>query len=200
MRKGAPCHLCSIYDPNGTVSGAKLCEHFHDRQIRTNYATYDPELEFQHSMAKMMRPNKPIIPLPRSYVDSILDDDWQGCNPISRVHNAINKKANAINMDSLTIRRDKPVAAGGNLISNRSSAARGATRPLSRAATTAIAEASGMLGNINRGIRPRPQPIVFGVDVPTLPTKPRVHVPNYCPDRYPANHLLTRRKGYSFVS
>jgi len=192
MKKGAPCHLCSIYDPHGTVTGAKMCEHFHDRQTRTNYATYDPETKCEHDMTKLMRRNKPIIPLPRSYVDSILDDDWQGSNPIRRVHNEINKKASAMHVDSLTIRRDKPFAGS---VGSRSAARGVAGRPLSRAANQAISACG--ISNSGSG---KPQPIVFGAEIPMLPSKPRVHVPNYVPDGYPANHLLTRRKGYRFVS
>lgn len=188
MRKGAPCHLCTIYDPEGTVTGAKLCEHFHDRQTKTNYATYDPHLKFDQDMEKLMRRDKPIIPLPRSYADSILDDDWEATNPILRLHNSINKRANAINVDSLTVRRDKPTTA--SITSPRSSGARGATRLLSRAATAAIAEGAGLSST----------PIVRGAVIPMLPLKPQVRVPNYVPDRYPANHLLTRRKGYRYVS
>lgn len=199
MRKGAPCHLCSIYDPYGTVGGAKLCEHFHDRQARQqSYATYDPQLRHQHDMEKLMRPNKTIIPLPRSYVDSILDDDWEGTNPITRVHNAINKRANNMNVSSLTVRRDKPRVSATNLSSARSSWARGATRPLSREAASAIAEAS--LVDARRDVKGKVQPIMFGVEVPVMPLKPRVHVHNHVPDRYPATHLLTRRNGYRFVS
>lgn len=193
MRKGGPCHLCTIYDPEGTVTGAKLCEHFHNRQTNPVYTTYDPVLQCQHDMEKLMRPNKPIIPLPRSDADSLLDDDWQGTNPIQRVHSAINKKANTMKVDSLTIRRDRANFAS-LLHPRKSSSARGVTRPLSRAAFAVItgAEAGGSSYTTNK-----PQPIAF---VPTIPSKPKVRIPNYVPDRYPAYHLLTRRRGYRFVS
>jgi len=158
MRNSGSCRLCNIFSTEDSkVSPSCKGEHFHDREANyyRPYVSYNPELDFEDKMKRIMRP---------STLTRLTDakDDWHLTNPIRTVQNEINKKADAIHVDSAAIRR-KPLEPR-----------------LRRALKLPVYEDPE--AEEDYGI-PRPSPL-----------------PTYRVTRYPTDHLLTRRKGYKFIS
>jgi len=158
LRNSGTCRLCKIYSTEDSrYAGKNGCcngEHFHDREANyyRPYVSYNPELDFDSDMKKVMRPRT----LTRIADDK---DDWQMTNPIRTVQNEINKKADAIRITSADIRKNNPDAR----------------------------------------FRKALKLPIYDDEEEDFISKPSP-LPSYRSTRYPTNHLLTRRKGYKYIS
>lgn len=151
LRNSGSCRLCNLFSTEDSRSAGKTCDHFHGREANyyRPHVTFNPELNFEEDMKRVMKPR---------CVTRITDeasDDWQLNNPVRRVQDNINRKAAAMNLDKIYVRKTP------DYFSRRMEI-----------------------------------PVYDDDDLMIPPTR----LPSYRSTRYPTGHLLTRRKGYRYIS
>jgi len=155
LRNSGSCRLCNIFNTEDSPSARKntCSDHFHGRDANyyKPHVTYNPQMDFEANMKKLMKPRC----VTRITEDA--NDDWQLNSPIRRVQDEINRKAAAMNVDRIYIRK--------------------------------IPDTLSKKMNI---------PIYEDDDDLKIPPPPRY--PKYRSSRYPTDHLLTRRRGYKYIS